>query len=75
MKTELLFAVASLMLVGAVLVFALPSPVQATKGQPVWAITIDGQTYGYKNKGLCQQRTIEAHAHDQPVEVPCHIEG
>jgi hypothetical protein len=31
MKTELLFAVASVMLIGAVLVFAFPTPVQADK--------------------------------------------
>ena len=31
MKTELLFAVASIMLVGAVIVFALPTQVQAKK--------------------------------------------
>jgi hypothetical protein len=31
MKTEIMFAVASIMLVGAVIVFALPTPVQADK--------------------------------------------
>jgi hypothetical protein len=56
MQTELLVAVASRMLVRAVVVFALPSPVQA-ETQPQWCFILTGNIpICEKNKGLCLQR-------------------
>jgi hypothetical protein len=72
MKTELLFAVASLILVSAVVVFALPSPVQAAKNQS-WLVVGEGIGYGFKNKGLCLQKEHELIRAGIGIESHCHL--
>ena len=71
MKTEIMFAVASIMLVSAVVVFALPSPVQAAKDQ-LWLLNINGVFYGFKNKGQCEQREQEAKRAGN-LDEPCFL--
>jgi hypothetical protein len=72
MKIELLFAVASLVLVSAVVVFALPSPVQAAKNQ-IWLVVGEGTGYGFKNKGLCLQKEQELKRENIAIESHCHL--
>jgi len=53
MRTEILVAVASLMLVGAIIVFALPTPVQA---KVVYCTTTYGGTSKcFQGKAKCEQ--------------------
>jgi len=57
MKTVIMFAVASLMLVGAVIVFALPTPVQAAKHQ--WCTQNSSGTACFEGKGKCEKYVKE----------------
>ena len=74
MKTAIMFAVASLILVSAVVVFALPSPVQAAK--KTWelvAVRSAGEVFTFKNKHLCLQKQQELEQQGSPIDEPCHL--
>lgn len=64
MKIEILFAVAVMSLVGAVLVFVFPTPVQAAK--TLWCSTTDHATGCFTDKGICEKWRIE-----HPGAAPC----
>jgi len=70
MKTEIMFAVASLMLVGAVIVFALTNAVEASKPTQ-WCTAADpwSTTQCFNAKGQCQ-KFERAH----PQALPCQEE-
>ena len=57
MKMEILFAVAAIMLGGAVLVIAFPIPVQAAK--TLWCSTTYHATGCFTDKGICEKWRIE----------------
>jgi hypothetical protein len=65
---EIMFAVASLMLVGAVIIFALPTAVEAAKKTQWCTIeVIDGNPNCFNAKGQC-----EKFLRDHPVGwTPC----